>query len=603
MALAVAEVHEPAPPDRRVRGPQRRRRLWRVTWMTIAGGALLTAAGLVMVRWRDTDFGDPTRNVTSEFASGTRPAGAPELHFSDVTEAMGLGGVPPRTRRRVLPEDTAGGVAWGDYDGDGRLDLFATAIPPPGGDWNTAGTGRLWRNLGDRFTDVTLHAGVADGRCLGMGASFADYDADGRLDLYVTCYGPNRLYRNRGDGTFEQVAEAAGVADTTWSTGAAWGDVDGDGHLDLYVANYVDFDPATARPPQQGSAGWEGMPFTLNPNSFSAVPNRLYRNRGNGTFEEIALPAGVSNPDGRSLAATFVDFDGDNRLDLYVNNDVSPNALFHNIAAGAGRAIFEDLSSATGSADPRGSMGLCVADLGAGSHPPDGRPDLFITHWIAQENALYQTIAAGRGFEVRDRTRALGLGEVSLDRVGWGCVAADVDLDGRLDLVVANGSTLERADDPMHLRSETPFLFWNDGRTFHDVAPWSGPALEAAHDGRGLAAADFDGDGDLDLAIARSGAGPLLLRNDSPRLGAALAIRLAGLPARLSGARVEVTTAGNTQVRWYGADVSYLSAHGPDLVFGLGASPGAEHVSVRWADGTTTTRGPTPAGSITIVAP
>jgi enediyne biosynthesis protein E4 len=435
-----------------------------------------------------------------------------------------------------------------------------------------------------------------------MGARFVDYDADGRLDLFVTCLGPNRLFRNRGDGTFEQVAEAAGVADPSWSTGAAWGDLDRDGHLDLYVANYVVFDPDAAKPPAREEPGWEGMPFTLNPNSFAPAPNRLYRNRGNGTFEEIALAAGVLDPGGRSLEVTLVDFDGDGWLDLYVNNDVSPNALFRNLGGRYGELLFEDLSAAAGSADPRGSMGLCVADLGAGAHPPDGRPDLFITHWIAQENALYQTVPTAAGFEVRDRTRALGLGEISLERVGWGCAAIDLDLDGRVDLVAVNGSTLERRDDPLRLRAEHPFLFWNDGATFHDLAPWAGPALAAEHDARGLAVADFDGDGDLDLAIARSGAGPLLLRNDSVVPGGALVVRLAGRPSLLWGARVEVHAGGERQVRWYGADTSYLSGHAPELVFGLGAAERADRIVVRWADGSTSSRGPQPRGPVTILA-
>lgn len=570
---------------------------------SIVLSGLLALLALDLAQARDTDLADPSAGITTEHAGGPRPPGAPAITLVDVTAELGLRPGPPAPRTRLLTEDTSGGVAWGDVDGDGDLDLAAAGLAPED---DPAGqpAARLWRADPHGFTDSTGSSGIADPEtaCLGMGVYFVDFDADGDVDLHLTCVGPDRLYRNRGDGVFDEVAEAAGVADSGWSTGAAWGDFDRDGHLDLYLARYVDFEHGDTAPPLSPQPGWEGMPFTLNPSSFDALPNRLFRNRGDDTFEELALPAGVADPGGRSLAVTTLDLDADGWLDLYVANDVSPNALLRNLTGRVGALVFEDLSAPTGSADPRGSMGLCAADLGAGSHPVDGRPDLFVTHWVAQENALYQTVATAAGFEVRDRTRVLGLGEVSLEYVGWGCAAIDLDLDGRLDLVVANGSTLEDRTDPMRLRPEPMLLMWNDGAMFRDLGPWAGAATSRPLHGRGLAAADFDRDGDVDLALARNRSSPLVLRNDTPRTGASLAVTFEGRPSRLRGARIEVVQGSSTQVRWLGSDASYLSSHALEMLFGLGSARGVDRIEAHWADGSRSVLGPQPAGRLVLDA-
>ena len=489
-------------------------------------------------------------------------------------------------RNRRLPEDTGSGLAWGDYDADGDFDLYVVNHPhrAPGQD-DVADSNRLYRNDGTRFVDVTVAAGVGDPGGFGVGASFADYDADGDVDLYVTNDGPNRLFRNRGDGSFDEVAELAGVADSGWSTGVTWGDLDRDGDLDLYVCNYLQYDvPEEA----ENSEAWEGIPVTLNPNAYDAAPNSLFLNRGDGKFDECAERFEVHNDRGRSLAASFCDLDGDGWLDLYVNNDVSQNVLFKNTGAEAVKESdrFLEISAITGTADPRGSMGLSVGDVSGAKGRPDGYPDLFITHWIAQENALYIGVPVSQGdVEFRDRVRRFRLGEISTGAVGWGCAMVDLDLDGATDIAVANGSTLEDKKDPDRLLAEPLFLFWRSGRRFWNLAPAAGRVASARHVARGLAAADWDGDGDVDLAVAVNRGTPLLLRNDTETENHSLTVRLDGPASACFGARIEVVAGGTSSYRWQGSDVSYLSMHSSDALFGLGEQEHADAIRVSWADG------------------
>ncbi|MEE9522767.1 MAG: VCBS repeat-containing protein [candidate division NC10 bacterium] len=369
-------------------GNPRRRKIWISLIATSSGLVVLGGFGYWLEVKRDTDLADARADVKAAFRH-IIPEHAPALRFTNVADEAGIRmRHGPGERTRLLPEDTGSGIAWGDYDGDGDPDLYVVNFPsdpnaPPGPEDRN----RLFRNEGGRFVDATDEAGVGDPAGFGMGASFADYDQDGDLDLYVTNHGPNRLFRNRGDGSFEEVAASAGVDDPLWSTGVAWGDFDRDGDLDLYVCNYVRFDLQVNAEEVVSPPEWEGIPFTLNPNSFDPQPNRLYRNQGDGTFEDVAPALWVDNPEGRSLAATFCDLDNDGWLDIYVNNDVSQNVLFRNLGGEVlpGGPHFAELSAMTGTADPRGSMGLSVGDVSGEGGRPDGNPDLFITHWIAQE--------------------------------------------------------------------------------------------------------------------------------------------------------------------------------------------------------------------------
>ncbi|MBT5873948.1 MAG: CRTAC1 family protein [Candidatus Latescibacteria bacterium] len=589
---------------------QRKRKAWLSLWYTLVGIAVVTGLIWLLENQRDTDLTDPTAGVTSRFKD-SEVAENSKIRFRDVAETMGvLMRHGPGLRSRSLPEDTGSGVACGDYDSDGDWDLYAVNYPGPlGKETPSAGSNRLFRNDGGRFTDVTETAGVGDLEGFGMGASFADYDSDGDVDLYVTNFGPNRLYQNCGDGTFKEVADEAGVADPLWSTGVAWGDFDQDGHLDFYVCNYIDYDAIGFEPEPvvDSSTGMYEAPYTLNPNSFDPQPNRLYRNLGDGTFEETAEICGVSNPNGRSLGATFCDLDGDGWLDLYVNNDVSTNRLYRNMAedfSDDGPIFFADLSAITGTADPRGSMGLSVGEIGGMIDEPDGLPDLFITHWIAQENAFYQSVLTpGGDLEYRDKTRHFRLGELSIDMVGWGCALTDLDLDGRPDIVVANGSTLELQDNHFDLKAEPIFLLWNDGKMFHNVASVAGEALSRNYWARGLAAADFDGDGDVDIAITINRGQPLLLMNETETDNHSLVVTLSGPPSVCFGAKVEVLLKDVPQTRWWGGDVTFMGMHAAELIFGLGKNTVTDRLQVRWADGKMTTLTNVPSGRVNLAHP
>ena len=565
----------PARPRKR-RGNKRQRRVWQSVAAMAGGLVLLTALGWLVAQARDTDRQDPTAGVTTMSAEEI-PDDAPELRFQDVAEALGVEMMlGPGRRRRTLPEDTGSGLAWADYDGDGDFDLYLVNFAGGGESSPDEASNRLFRNDGARFVDVTQRAGVGDAAGFGMGATFADFDADGDQDLYVTNRGPNRLYTNSGNGTFIERAAELGLDDPDWSVGATWGDFDGDGRLDLYVGNYVDFDDALALEPAADDPNWSGVPIALNPNAFDPQANRLYRQDPSGHFFDDALAAGVSNPQGRSLGVAAIDVDDDGRLDLYVANDVSPNALYLNRSPTAGEAVFEDASARTGIADPRGSMGICVGDFG--ERTGSRFPTLLITHWVAQENALYQpTIGSTGQLEYRDRSRQRRLAEISIDRVGWGCAAADFDADGRPDLVIANGSTLESPKDPTQLVAQQLLLHWNAGDRFVDLSSVAGEPFANKHVARGLGLADFDGDGDLDLAIARNRASPLLLENQGPA-GNTLGVRLLAPDSQTIGARIELVTAAGSQAAWWRADASFASDHASQQLFGLGEETSASRL-------------------------
>ena len=550
------------------------------------------AALAVTLTRRDSAPYDPSSRPEGITATleRTLPADYPRVTFSDAARDAHLAFRHfPGERSTQLPEDMGSGAAWGDYDDDGDDDLFLVNVSgplgPDGRVVTTTPSSRLFRNDGGSLADVSSEAGIAAGG-VGMAAAWGDADGDGRLDLVVTSYGRLWLYRNRGDGSFEDRSAASGLGGHRgfWA-GASWADYDRDGDLDLYVCGYVQYRVVPALSGQASRQFEAEVPFSLNPSSFAPERNLLLKNDGRGRFVDVAEPAGVRNPGGRSLSAAWSDFDGDGWPDLYVANDVSDNALFRNLGDG----VFEDVSHATWVADPRGAMGLAVGDWDR-----DGDFDIFVTHWLAQENALYanQLLTPARGTPGRltfmDVADQKGVGQVALDYVKWGTAFFDYDNDGRLDLLSVNGSTFQDPGNPRRLIAMPHQLFWNrdDREGFHEVGGVSGGVFAERTVGRGAAVADYDDDGDLDVVVVNHGGEASLLRNDGGARRPWIKVRVRGRRERFAfGAIVRATTAdGVTQRQQIGSQPSYLSQHSLTAHFGLGTHEVVDIV-VRFPDG------------------
>ena len=579
--------------------PSRTSRRRRLVLLTAGLGTVFVAAAALVV-WFATRPepmyrpGERVAGLTADL-SRTLPSDHPSVTFTDVTAEAGIGFRHfSGHRSSQLPEDMGSGAAWGDFDNDGWLDLYVLneAGPLTLTDDEVARSPAhavLYRNVGDgTFRETNAESGVQF-RGWGMGVAAGDYDNDGWLDLFVSAYGENVLYHNDGDGTFTDRTAHAGVGGRPgfW-TGARWGDYDRDGWLDLYVAGYVKYRHLA----DQGTTRQYDIdqPAAINPSSFEAERNLLYHNNGDGTFTEVAAQAGVAGTAGRSLGVTWADFDDDGWPDLYVANDVSDNVMYWNLRDGT----FGDVSLVARVADYRGAMGLAVGDWDG-----DEDLDLFVTHWLAQEDALYDNRLAdarARGSAMpqpllfMDEADRYGLGQVALPFVGWGTSFFDYDNDGRLDLFVVHGSTLQEADDQRVLVPMTSKLFWNRGLPdgFYDVSSVSGAYFAQAHVGRGAAFGDYDNDGDVDVFVVNHGGPGMLLRNDGGNRQRWLAVRLEGGRSNRSaiGARLRLVAGGTVQVREVGSQGSYLSHNSLTEHFGLGALEAADTLEIRWPSGT-----------------
>jgi len=560
----------------------RQRRLWK--YGLASAVLVILIVGLVVgVEWM-SDASDPTAGI-DDVLSRELPEDVPRIEFVDATVAAGIEFRHfDGERSQLLPEDMGSGAGWGDCDGDGWPDLYVVSF---GGPLGTPAESRaswprsqLYRNRGDgTFEDISAISGADSGE-FGMGASWADYDGDGDLDLYVTRYGPNVMLRNEGRCRFVDVSTDTGTAggDEDFSAGATWGDYDGDGDIDLYVTNYVEFDMSTAASAASLQFG-TAVPFTLNPASYPAAANRLFRNDG-GRFVDVAAEVGVANTAGRSLSATWTDFDDDGLLDLYVANDISDNAFYRNLGG-----HFEDVSAASLTADYRGAMGIAVTDFDR-----DGDIDFFVTHWIAQENGLYANhLEFGLDtLMFADVAEMMGLGYTALEYVGWGTEFIDYDNDGYKDLFIANGHTLEDPQDRTRLVPQRMQLFWRRGAEgFFDVTDIAGETFQQPLVGRGAAAADYDGDGNIDMAVAANGGGFRLLRNGGSAENRWVAIMLdqPGANRFALGARLQLRAAGAQQTHVVGSSPSYLSHNDLTVHFGLGEAEGVDAITVRWPDG------------------
>jgi enediyne biosynthesis protein E4 len=571
----------------------RRKQLIRRTLLWCSAPVILAGAWVVRDAQRGSETyvaGTATEGITRDLDRSVE-GGASPLAFTDVTAAAGIAFAHfPFPRTQQLPEDMGSGAAWADYDGDGNVDLFlvnfAAPLGTPAAEMAASpAADHLYRNRGDgTFEDVTEASGVGRAH-RGMGAAWADYDGDGDADLFVTSWGSGILWRNRGDGTFEDVTEAARVAERGFWSGATWSDFDRDGDLDLYVCGYVKYDEQDPAQLKQLNGDAE-FPFTLNPSSWPPHENRLYVNDGHGSFTDRAAAAGVLGEAGRSLSAAWADFDADGWPDLYVANDVSDNAMYRNLGDGT----FRNVSYEAIVADYRGAMGIAVGDWDR-----DQDLDLFITHWIAQENALYSSLVSdlrnddgGGSLMYVDDADRVGLGQIALDLIGWGTSFADFDNDGWLDLFVANGSTFQKRGNPAELVPMDPHLFWNRGKEegFFEVGEAAGIRTKPPGVGRGAAFADYDGDGDVDILVCRNRGPARLLRNDS-RGGHSLSLRFASVSGHpsASGARIRVHAGELTLLRDAAPGPSYLSQSATDLSVGLGDATRADSVEVDWLSG------------------
>ena len=568
--------------------------------------ALLALAIVVLAYWlrargpraQTYTAGEAQEGLTDRLALEAHAQG-PALRFREVAREAGLDFRHfPGTRSNRLPEDMAGGVALGDFDGDGWTDVFLTnASGPMEGGLEPAqpARSRLYRNLGGRFEDVSEASGI-DLSAQAMAAAFCDVDSDGDLDLFVSCWGHCRLYTNQGQGRFVDTSERAGLLqyEGFW-TGIGVADFDLDGALDLYVCGYVRYEEGGEHTAEDSSQYGVSIPARINPSNFEPIANLLLAGRGDGTFRECAQERGADDPHGRGLGVLFCDLNADGLPDLYVANDVSDNALLLNRGDGS----FADRTSRAMVGDYRGAMGLCAADFDG-----DLDLDIFITHWVAQENALYQLTSwlpeAEGGPRVPlylDQADRQRLGFQGLRRVGWATRFVDFDNDGLLDLFVVNGSTIPRAEDPLQLQPMQSQLFWNSGGKdrFVEIGEANGGFFAEPHVGRGGATFDYDLDGDEDILVALHGEGPALLRNDGGNARPCVRLRLREPSGNrfANGASVRASIGGRERLELLGTQGSYLSQHAvAELSFGLGDEACVDSIEVRWPGGESERAGP-----------
>jgi enediyne biosynthesis protein E4 len=511
----------------------------------------------------------------------------PRLRFRNVAEAAGVRFVHQSSpsREKYLVETVPGGVAVFDYNGDGRPDLFFTngasapALDKHGpADWN-----RLYRNDGDlHFTDVTESAGVS-GIGDAMGAAAADYDNDGDIDLFVAGVRQHQLLRNRGDGRFDDVTKASGIVSGEWGVAAGWFDADNDGRLDLFVVNYVQW--SADRNPFCGDEA-RGIRIYCHPRLFTGLPNRLYRNRGDGTFEDVSAKAGVLAQIGKGMSVAFADIDRDGRLDAFVTNDTRPNFLFRN----TGDGTFAEIALTAGasvpdSGRPISSMGTDVQDI-----DNDGWDDIFLTALAGETFPVFHndaSMASSKGaLAFTDVTQTTGVARATVKASGWCAIAADFDNDGWKDLFTANAHVDNRIGEFEAIAFNQANMFLrNDGRGhFTDVSVAAGFADSAAAH-RGCGVADLDGDGRLDLVVSALGTPAEVWKNESAPDQRWLIVRLTGTKSNRDGIGARVTV--GTQVRTMTTAIGYASSSHAGLHFGLGrsASPTIDRVEVQWPSG------------------
>jgi tetratricopeptide (TPR) repeat protein len=499
------------------------------------------------------------------------PGGAVRFEASPLDMIVNNGA----TGAKRLIETTIAGVAVFDYDGDGWPDIFVAngasipSLEKSGPEFFE----RLFRNNHDgSFTDVTQRAGVA-GSGYSMGVAAADYDNDGHVDLFVTGVRRNTLYRNRGDGTFEDVTEKAGLGEKgKWAVAAGWFDYDNDGRLDLFVVRYVQWDPAA-----ELFCGFpeKGVRQYCNPKLYQPLANVLYHNEGNGRFRDVSRESGIAAYPGKGMGVAFGDLDGDGKLDIFVANDTVRNFLFHN----RGNGTFEEVGLPAGVAYNGDGVALSSMGVDFRDYDNDGRDDLFITALSNETFPLFRNLGGRFG----DVTYPSGIGKTSLPWSGWSCGMFDFNNDGHKDVFTANGHVMDNEELTSNRKSRQPnvvFLNQGDGSFHMQLLPG-----EAMH--RGAAFGDFDRDGRVDAVVTRLNEKPIVLRNVSEGGGHWIALRLEGTRSNRDGigARVHLVTASGEQWNRVATSVGYGGSSDRLVHFGFGSDPAAESIAIEWPSG------------------
>ncbi len=511
----------------------------------------------------------PTYALGFQFADVTSAAG---IHFQHNSGAYG---------GKLLPETLGSGCAFLDYDADGWPDILLINSMDWPGHKRQRSTLKLYRNNHNgTFTDVTKAAGL-DFELYGMGVAVADYNNDGFPDIFITCVGQSRLFRNTGKGTFEDVTKAAGLLNKQgFSTSAVWFDYDRDGLLDLFVCNYVRW---SAEHDVFCSLDGKNKSY-CTPEAYRGDTCWLFHNRGDGTFEDVTSTSGIFDTSSKSLGVAMLDFDEDGWPDLFVANDTQPNKLYRNLR----NSKFKDVAVEMGLAfsnegKARAGMGVDCADF-----DNSGKPGIVITNFDNEMLGLYRS--NGKFFD--DVAMPTGLGAASRNTLGFGCVFFDADLDGRLDLAVANG----HIDDTVrNIRgnvgyAQPPQLFLNQGSaTFLEVAAEAGGDFAKAKVGRGLAVADFDCDGDLDILFTTNNGPAYLYRNDQFTGNRSIRLHLVGTKSNRDaiGATVRLHSNGQIQSRLVRSGSSYLSQSELPITFGVGHQDEIEKIIIDWPSGKT----------------
>ncbi|MDQ2774148.1 MAG: CRTAC1 family protein [Acidobacteriota bacterium] len=510
-------------------------------------------------------------------AAATTETALSPIRFHDVAGTSGITFILHNcpTPQKHMIETMAGGLAVFDYDGDGKPDIFFTngadlpSLQKNGPQyWN-----RLYHNEGHmKFRDVTEEAGVA-GEGYSMGAAAGDFDNDGRPDLFVAGVNRNILYHNLGNGKFEDVTQKAGITSGEWAVAAGWFDYDRDGRLDLWVVHYAKWSIDDDRYCGDKS---RGIRIYCHPKYFQGLASTLYHNRGDGTFEDVSNKAGISAFAGRGMSVAFADYDGDGYPDVFVTNDNMPNFLFHNL----GNGTFEETALLAGVA--LREDGKAVASMGADfrDYDNDGLPDIAVTALAGETFPLFRNLGKGN---FADATYASGLAAPSIHHSGWGTGLFDLNNDGWKDLFTSNSHVNDRVEmfeSAIYKEPNSVFVNLGNGK-FRDVSAEAGMNEAKAHRGSGFA--DFDGDGKIDVIVSSLEAPVELWHNVSPDANHWLSLKLTGTHANRDGigAHVRIGNQWNDMT----SAVSYASSTLDGVHFGLGAQTRVDHIQITWPDG------------------